>query len=116
MKDLDLGDILGAHGVVVRTRAASSLLPLIASLLSKAVRPLPEKFHGLSDKETRYRQRYVDLIVNDEVRDTFQKRSKILSAFRRYMEADGYWRWKRPSFKPCKAAQPLSRSSRTSMR
>ena len=65
-------------------------------LLSKALRPLPEKFHGLNDKETRYRQRYVDLIVNDEVRDTFQKRSKILSAFRRYMEADGYYEVETP--------------------
>lgn len=54
------------------------------------MRPLPEKFHGLSDKETRYRQRYVDLIVNEDVRDTFRKRSTILSTFRRYMESDGY--------------------------
>ena len=60
------------------------------TLLAKAVRPLPEKFHGLSDKETRYRQRYVDLIVNEDVRETFRKRSAILSAFRRYMESDGY--------------------------
>ena len=59
-------------------------------LLAKAVRPLPEKFHGLSDKETRYRQRYVDLIANDDVRETFRKRSQILSTFRRFMESDGY--------------------------
>ena len=75
LKALDLGDILGVTGVV---------------LLSKAVRPLPEKFHGLSDKETRYRQRYVDLIANDDVRETFRKRSQILSTFRRFMESDGY--------------------------
>ncbi len=88
---LDLGDIVNVEGVVVRTqRGQLSIAPREIVLLSKAVRPLPEKFHGLSDKETRYRQRYVDLIVNEDVRDTFRKRSAILSAFRRYMEDDGY--------------------------
>lgn len=91
LKALDLGDILGVTGVVVRTqRGQLSVAPKSATLLSKAVRPLPEKFHGLSDKETRYRQRYVDLIANDDVRETFRKRSQILSAFRRFMESDGY--------------------------
>ena len=91
LKALDLGDILGVTGVVVRTqRGQLSVSPKSATLLSKAVRPLPEKFHGLSDKETRYRQRYVDLIANDDVRETFRKRSKILSTFRRFMESDGY--------------------------
>lgn len=88
---LDLGDIINVEGAVVRTkRGQLSVAPRQIRLLSKAVRPLPEKFHGLSDKETRYRQRYVDLIVNEDVRDTFRKRSAILSAFRRYMEEDGY--------------------------
>lgn len=88
---LDLGDIINVEGAVVRTkRGQLSVAPRQIKLLSKAVRPLPEKFHGLSDKETRYRQRYVDLIVNEDVRDTFRKRSAILSAFRRYMEEDGY--------------------------
>lgn len=91
LKALDLGDILGVTGVVVRTqRGQLSVAPKSTTLLAKAVRPLPEKFHGLSDKETRYRQRYVDLIANDDVRETFRKRSQILSTFRRFMESDGY--------------------------
>lgn len=91
LKAFDLGDILGVTGVVVRTqRGQLSVAPKSATLLAKAVRPLPEKFHGLSDKETRYRQRYVDLIANDDVRETFRKRSQILSTFRRFMESDGY--------------------------
>lgn len=91
LKKLDLGDIIQATGVVTRTkRSELSVAPRELKLLSKAVRPLPEKFHGLSDKETRYRQRYVDLIVNEDVRETFRKRSAIISTFRRYMEDDGY--------------------------
>lgn len=91
LKELDLGDIVQATGVVVRTkRGELSVAPRTAKLLSKAVRPLPEKFHGLSDKETRYRQRYVDLIVNEDVRETFRKRSAIISTFRRYMGDNGY--------------------------
>ena len=91
IRQFDLGDIVEATGNVVRTRRGElSLSPKSVRLLSKSVRPLPEKFHGLSDKETRYRQRYVDLIVNDDVRETFRKRSAIVSAFRRYMEEDAY--------------------------
>ena len=91
VKAFDLGDIVEAKGIVGRTRRGElSIAPTAVRLLSKSVRPLPEKFHGLSDKETRYRRRYVDLIVNDDVRETFRKRSLILSTFRRYMEADGY--------------------------
>ena len=91
LSKLDLGDIVEATGTMMRTRRGElSLSPTKVRLLSKSIRPLPEKFHGLSDKETRYRQRYVDLIVNDDVRETFRKRSKIVSTFRRYMEEDGY--------------------------
>ncbi len=91
LQDLDLGDSINVTGVIVRTkRGQLSIAPKRLTLLSKAVRPLPEKFHGLSDKETRYRQRYVDLIMNDDVRETFRKRSAIVSAFRRYMEDNGY--------------------------
>lgn len=91
LKALDLGDIVQATGQVTRTkRGELSVAPRTAQLLSKSVRPLPEKFHGLSDKETRYRQRYVDLIVNEDVRETFRKRSQIISTFRRFMEDDGY--------------------------
>ncbi len=89
--ELDLGDIISVEGVVVRTRRGQlSIAPRSITLLAKAVRPLPEKFHGLSDKETRYRQRYVDLIMNGDVRETFRRRSAIISAFRRYMEDEGY--------------------------
>ena len=91
LRKMDLGDVIEATGSMMRTkRGELSLAPTSVRLLSKSVRPLPEKFHGLSDKETRYRQRYVDLIVNDDVRETFRKRSAIVSAFRRYMEEDAY--------------------------
>ncbi|WP_301829773.1 lysine--tRNA ligase [uncultured Parolsenella sp.] len=91
VRKFDLGDIIEATGPMMRTkRGALSLAPTSVKLLSKAVRPLPDKFHGLSDKELRYRQRYVDLIMNDDVRETFRKRSAIVSAFRRYMEQDQY--------------------------
>ena len=88
---LDVGDIVEAQGTIMRTkRGELSLMVLGLRLLSKSLRPLPEKFHGLSDREVRYRQRYVDLIMNPEVKDTFVNRSKIISAIRRYMEGQGY--------------------------
>ena len=91
LSGLDRGDIIGVTGTVIRTkRGQLSVAPSHLALLSKAVRPLPEKFHGLSDKEMRYRQRYVDMIVNDDVRETFRKRSAIVSEFRRYMEDNAY--------------------------
>ena len=91
LSGLDRGDIIGVTGTVIRTkRGQLSVAPSRLALLSKAVRPLPEKFHGLSDKEMRYRQRYVDLIVNDDVRETFRKRFAIVSEFRRYMEDNAY--------------------------
>jgi lysyl-tRNA synthetase class 2 len=81
--EYDLGDWIGATGVVMRTRRGQlSVAPKRVELLTKALRPLPEKFHGLSDKETRYRQRYVDLIVNPEVKEVFAKRFKIMAALR----------------------------------
>ena len=91
LRQLDLGDIVDATGRVLRTRRGQlSIAPTKLVLLSKSLRPLPEKFHGLTDREVRYRQRYVDLIMNPEVRDVFRKRSAIISLIRRYMEADGY--------------------------
>ncbi|MCH3942805.1 MAG: lysine--tRNA ligase [Atopobiaceae bacterium] len=88
---LDVGDIVGATGTVVRTRRGQlSISPTSVELLAKSCRPLPEKFHGLSDKETRYRQRYVDLIMNDDVRETFRKRSVIISAIRSFMNDQDY--------------------------
>nr|WP_075575811.1 lysine--tRNA ligase [Olsenella timonensis] len=91
LANLDLGDIVGATGTVLRTRRGQlSVSPVSLTVLSKALRPLPEKFHGLTDREVRYRQRYLDLIMNPEVRDVFRKRSRIVSLIRRHMEADGY--------------------------
>ncbi|MBQ1841055.1 MAG: lysine--tRNA ligase, partial [Atopobiaceae bacterium] len=88
---LDLGDILGATGTIMRTRRGQlSLSPSSLTLLSKSCRPLPEKFHGLTDKEVRYRQRYVDLIMNPEVKETFVNRSRLISSIRRFMEEQGY--------------------------
>ena len=87
VKDLDIGDWIGVQGTIMRTkRGQLSVAVKNCELLCKSLRPLPEKFHGLADKELRYRQRYVDLIVNPEVKDTFVKRSKIVAAIRRYMD------------------------------
>jgi len=90
-KHWDVGDIIGAEGEVFRTRTGElSLRCDKLRLLSKSLRPLPEKFHGLTDTETRYRQRYVDLIVNSEVRDTFIARARVISYIREFMEAPGH--------------------------
>ena len=91
LKLLDIGDIIGVSGEVFRTqRGQISLRVQQWEILSKSLRPLPEKFHGLTDTEVRYRRRYVDLIVNPEVRDTFIKRSKIISSIRSYLDERGY--------------------------
>ena len=91
VKNLDLGDWVGTTGVVMRTRRGQlSVASTEVTLLAKALRPLPEKFHGLTDKELRYRQRYVDLTVNDDVKAVFVKRSAIVSAMRRHLEDLGY--------------------------
>ena len=101
VKDLDLGDWVGARGTVLRTRRGElSVAPDEVTLLSKALRPLPEKFHGLTDTETRYRQRYVDLIVNPAVRETFATRFAIISAMRRFMEARGFVEVETPMLHP----------------
>jgi lysyl-tRNA synthetase class 2 len=100
-KDLDLGDWIGAEGTVLRTRRGElSVAPVSVELLSKSLRPLPDKFHGLSDTETRYRQRYVDLIANPEVRDTFAKRFAIIAAIRRFMDGQGYLEVETPMLHP----------------
>ena len=91
LKDLDMGDWIGVSGTMMRTRRGELSVAVDRfELLSKSLRPLPEKFHGISDKELRYRQRYVDLIMNPDVRTTFRKRSQIVSLIRRYMEGLGY--------------------------
>ena len=90
-KKWDVGDIIGVEGHLFRTRTGEiSVHATSITLLAKSLLPLPEKFHGLTDLETRYRQRYVDLIVNPEVKDTFVKRSKILSLIRSYLDSKGY--------------------------
>lgn len=90
-KDMDIGDILGVKGTVFKTRTGEvSVHANEVVLLAKALKPLPEKFHGLKDPELRYRQRSVDLIVNPEVRDTFVARSRIISEMRRYFDSLGF--------------------------
>ena len=90
-KKFDIGDIVGATGEVFLTKTGEiSIKVSEIKLLAKSLRPLPEKFHGLTDTDTRYRQRYVDLIVNTEVRDTFVKRSKIIASIRRYLDGQGF--------------------------
>lgn len=88
---LDMGDLVGVRGSVFRTKTGEvTVLAKQLVLLSKSVRPLPEKWHGLRDVETRYRQRYVDLIVNEGVRRTFLARSRMISAMRQFLDAAGY--------------------------
>ena len=89
-KQWDIGDIIGGSGSIFRTQKGElSVKPVELRLLTKSLRPLPEKFHGLTDTETRYRQRYVDLIMNEESRKVFQTRSKIIRFIRDFMEAPG---------------------------
>ena len=90
-KKWDVGDIIGVEGHLFRTRTGEISVHVTGiTLLAKSLLPLPEKFHGLTNLEQRYRQRYVDLIVNPEVKDTFVKRSKILSLIRSYLDSKGY--------------------------
>jgi len=101
VKELDLGDWVGATGTILRTRRGElSIAPTEVILLSKSLRPLPEKYHGLADTETRYRQRYVDLIVNPEVRTVFETRFRVISALRRYMDSQGFLEVETPMLHP----------------
>jgi len=89
--ELDLGDLIGVSGTVFRTHRGQITVQVKRwELLAKALRPLPEKWHGLKDVDTRYRQRYLDLIANQEVRETFIKRTKIISTIRRFMDERGF--------------------------
>ena len=100
-KHWDLGDILGVEGSLFKTNKGELTVHATAlRLLVKALRPLPEKFHGLADQELRYRQRYVDLIVTPESRRTFAVRSKVIQALREAMNADGYLEVETPMMQP----------------
>jgi lysyl-tRNA synthetase class 2 len=91
VRKLDIGDIVGLEGRLFRTRTDELTIEVESiELLTKSIRPLPEKWHGLKDVETRYRQRYVDLIVNPEVRENFAKRSRIIKAVRDFLESRGF--------------------------
>jgi len=91
LKKLDIGDIIGIRGRLFRTKTNELTVEVESfSLLTKSIRPLPEKWHGLKDIETRYRQRYIDLIVNPEVRENFAKRSAIIKAVRDFLESRGF--------------------------
>lgn len=100
-KKYDVGDILGIVGEVFKTKTGEiSIHASSVTLLSKSLQILPEKFHGLTDTDTRYRQRYVDLIMNQEVKDTFIKRSKVISSIRKYLDAQGFMEVETPMLVP----------------
>ncbi len=104
---LDVGDIIGAHGMLFRTRTGEPSIWVVGQgdtpamrRLTKSVRPLPDKFHGLQDKELRFRQRYVDLIVNDEAREVFRRRSQITKGVRHFLDERGYVEVETPMMHP----------------
>ena len=97
----DSGDIIGVEGTVFRTRTGElTVLADSVQLLSKSIRPLPEKWHGLQDKQTRYRQRYADLIMNPEVKDVFLKRTQIVQAIRDMLNARDFIEVETPVLQP----------------
>jgi len=101
LEDLDLGDIIGASGRLFRTRAGEVTLEVADYwVLAKSLRPLPEKWHGLADTDVRYRRRYLDLIVNEEVRHTFLTRSRIITAIREFLNNCGFVEVETPVFQP----------------
>jgi len=100
-KKYDVGDIVGVEGVLFKTKTGELTLDVSdIRLLVKALHPLPEKYHGLTDVETRYRQRYVDLIVNEESRDVFRKRAATIRALRRFLDGRGYLEIESPIMQP----------------
>ena len=100
-KNVDVGDIVACEGPVFRTRRGElSILPKSIRVLTKSIRPLPEKFHGLTDVETRFRQRYVDLIMNMDVREVFRARSKVISHIRRFFEDREFMEVETPMMAP----------------
>lgn len=100
-KAWDLGDVIGAEGTLFKTRTGELSVRVYAMrMLSKSLRPLPEKFHGLKDPEIRYRQRYVDLIMNPDVRQIFRRRAEILHFCRSYLDAQGFMEVETPMMQP----------------
>ena len=100
-KNFDLGDFVAAQGYLFRTRTGEVTVHVIDfQLASKALRPLPEKWHGLKDTETRYRNRYLDLIANPEVRDIFIKRTKAVTAMRKFLDNEGFLEVETPTLQP----------------
>ena len=101
IKTWDLGDIVASSGVLCKSGKGDLYINMeTAHLLTKALRPLPDKYHGLADQETRYRQRYVDLIANPEVRETFQIRSKVIAFVRSFLDAEGFMEVETPMLHP----------------
>lgn len=114
VKKYDIGDIIGAEGEVFKTKTGEvSVKVKDVVLLSKSLLPLPEKFHGLTDQDLRYRQRYVDLIMNPEVKKTFVTRSKILSSIRTYLDSRGFLEVETPILNTIPAAARRAHLSRT---
>jgi lysyl-tRNA synthetase class 2 len=100
-RDLDIGDIIGVEGNLLRTRSGEPTLEVEDfTLLAKSLRPLPEKWHGLSDIDVRYRQRYLDLIANTEVKETFQVRSQVITAIRQFLNQRGFLEVETPVLQP----------------
>ncbi|WP_151637236.1 lysine--tRNA ligase [Noviherbaspirillum aerium] len=100
-KHYDLGDLLGAEGTLFKTKTGELSVKVTAlRLLTKSLRPLPDKFHGLSDQETKYRQRYVDLITSEETRRTFKARTAAMSSIRRFMDSHGFMEVETPMLHP----------------
>ena len=111
-KHYDIGDIVGVSGTLFKPQTGELTIRCkYLFLLTKSLRPLPEKFHGLADQEIKYRQRYVDLIVNEATRDTFRKRSKIIQAVRNVLVAENYLEVETPMMHPIPggaAARPFA--------
>jgi len=100
-QDLDIGDIIGVNGDLLRTKTGESTVRVSdLILLAKSLHPLPEKWHGLSDIDTRYRQRYLDLIANTEVKETFQVRSQVIATIRQYLNQRGFLEVETPVLQP----------------
>lgn len=116
-KHMDIGDIIGVKGFPFRTKTGEiSVHAKELVMLSKSLEPLPEKYHGLQDTDTRYRQRYVDLIVNEEVRETFKRGVPSSVRFAVFWRRETSWRWKRPCWFPTPAALQPGPLRRITMR